>query len=135
MALSEAKTFSTITAATVPLLEVVGLSVDAYRREGPLRLVDDVTFSVPAGKTVGLVGESGSGKSVTAMSIISLLAPSLQISEGRVVFDGRDLRSLSEKELRRVRGKDIGVVFQDPQNSLNPAFTLENQMVETIRQH
>jgi peptide/nickel transport system ATP-binding protein len=135
MPLSPATSFSSTTTATSPMLDVVGLSVDAYRREGSLRLVDDVTFSVPTGQTVGLVGESGSGKSVTAMSIIRLLAPSLRISSGHVVFDGRDLQSLSEKEIRAVRGKDIGVVFQDPQNSLNPAFTLENQMVETIRAH
>ncbi|HUP73013.1 MAG TPA: ABC transporter ATP-binding protein [Acidimicrobiales bacterium] len=135
MSLSTAKTSSSLTTATTPILDVVGLSVDVHRREDAVRIVDDVSFSVPAGHTVGLVGESGSGKSVTAMSIIRLLAPSLQISEGRVVFDGRDLRSLSPKEMRAVRGKDIGVVFQDPQNSLNPAFTLENQMVETIRAH
>ena len=117
------------------LLEVAGLSIDVRRGEGALRLVSDVSFSIDAGKTLGIVGESGSGKSVTAMSLLRLLPSALGISTGTVRFDGRDLSTLTEPQLRQVRGKDIGVVFQDPQNSLNPAFTIGNQMVETLRAH
>ena len=118
-----------------PLLEVFGLGVEVQRRGDPLTLVEDIGFTIPTGQTLGLLGESGSGKSVTAMSIIRLLPPNLRISSGSIMFDGRDLTELEERELRSVRGKEIGVVFQDPQNSLNPAFTIENQMVETIRAH
>ncbi len=118
-----------------PLLEVSGLSIDVQRSGSPLRLVSDVSFRIDAGRTLGIVGESGSGKSVTAMSLMRLLPSALRISTGTVSFDGQDLAHLSEPQLRRVRGNDIGVVFQDPQNSLNPAFTIGNQMVETIRAH
>ena len=119
-----------------PVLDVVGLSVDLRRRgEGPLRLVSDISLTLSAAETVGVVGESGSGKSVTAMSIIRLLPPVLHIAQGSVRFKGRELTSLSSKELREVRGKEVGVVFQDPQNSLDPSFTIESQMVETMRAH
>ena len=118
-----------------PVLDVVGLSVDLRRREGPLRLVSDISLSLSAAETLGVVGESGSGKSVTAVSIIRLLPPALHIAEGSVKFKGRELTSLSSKELRDVRGKEVGVVFQDPQNSLDPSFTIESQMVETMRTH
>jgi oligopeptide/dipeptide ABC transporter ATP-binding protein len=114
---------------------VVGLSVDLRRREETLRLVSDISLSLSAAETLGVVGESGSGKSVTAMSIIRLLPPALHIAEGSVRFKGRDLTSLSSKELRDVRGKEVGVVFQDPQNSLDPSFTIQSQMVETMRSH
>ncbi|MCU1395009.1 MAG: dipeptide transporter ATP-binding protein [Ilumatobacteraceae bacterium] len=122
-------------AAARPLLEVDGLSIDVQRSNGPLRLVGDVSFRLDAGRTLGIVGESGSGKSVTAMSLMRLLPNNLSIASGTVRFDGRDLATLSEPQLRKVRGNDIGVVFQDPQNSLNPAFTIGNQMVETLRAH
>ena len=122
-------------AAPSPLLEVVGLGIDVQRSSGPLRLVGDVSFRIDAGRTLGIVGESGSGKSVTAMSLMRLLPSQLRIATGTVMFDGQDLAHLSEPQLRRVRGNEIGVVFQDPQNSLNPAFTIGNQMVETIRAH
>ena len=117
------------------LLEVDNLSIDVRRGDGSLRLVSDVSFSLDAGETLGIVGESGSGKSVTAMSLIRLLPDALSIATGTVRFDGQDLSTLSEPRLRAVRGNDIGVVFQDPQNSLNPAFTIGNQMIETIRAH
>ena len=98
-------------------------------------MVSDISLTLSASETVGIVGESGSGKSVTAMSIIRLLPPTLHIAEGSVRFKGRELTSLSSKELREVRGKEVGVVFQDPQNSLDPSFTIESQMVETMRAH
>ena len=87
-----------------PVLDVVGLSVDLRRREETVRLVSDISLSLSAAETLGVVGESGSGKSVTAMSIIRLLPPALHIAEGSVRFKGRDLTSLSSKELRDVRG-------------------------------
>jgi len=118
-----------------PLLEVDNLSIDVRRGDSSLRLVSDVSFSLDAGETLGIVGESGSGKSVTAMSLIRLLPDALHIASGTVRFAGQDLSALSEPNLRAVRGNDIGVVFQDPQNSLNPAFTIGNQMIETIRAH
>ncbi|MCU1398370.1 MAG: hypothetical protein JWN62_1479 [Acidimicrobiales bacterium] len=117
------------------LLEVDGLSIDVARGAGSLRLVDGVSFRLDAGQTLGIVGESGSGKSVTAMSLMRLLPAQLRIAAGTVRFDGRDLSTLSEPALRKVRGNDIGVVFQDPQNSLNPAYSIGNQMVETLRAH
>ena len=118
-----------------PVLDVVGLGVELRRGGSPLRLVNDVSLSLQAGETLGVVGESGSGKSVTAMSIIRLVPAALQIAAGSVQFKGRDLTSLPARELREIRGKEIGVVFQDPQNSLDPSFTIESQMVETIRTH
>ena len=124
-----------VAASGSPLLEVDGLGIEVARGAGSLRLVDGVSFRLDAGRTLGIVGESGSGKSVTAMSLMRLLPAQLRIASGTVRFDGSDLSTLSEPALRKVRGKDIGVVFQDPQNSLNPAFTIGNQMVETIRAH
>jgi peptide/nickel transport system ATP-binding protein len=121
--------------AEAPLLRVDGLTVEARRPDGSVRLVEDISFGLARGQTLGLVGESGSGKTVTAMSIIRLLPPALRIAAGRVEFDGRDVAPMSEPQLRALRGKDIGVVFQDPQNSFNPAYTIGNQMVEAIRAH
>src|SRR5207249_4539711 len=107
----------TAPAADAPLLRVSGVSVDAGRAEGPVRLVDDISFELARGWTLGLVGESGSGKTVTAMSIIRLLPPALRVAAGRIEFDGRDVVAMAEPQLRALRGDDIGVVFQDPQNS------------------
>src|SRR3954451_17576512 len=110
------------------LLEVEHLTTRFHTRAGVVKAVEDVSFSLAAGETLGIVGESGSGKSVTAMSLIRLLPDALSIASGTVRFDGHDLSTLSEQRLRAVRGSEIGVVFQDPQNSLNPAFTIGNQM-------
>jgi peptide/nickel transport system ATP-binding protein len=118
-----------------PLLRVSGVSVDAGRADGAVRLIDDISFELARGRTLGLVGESGSGKTVTAMSIIRLLPPALRVAAGRIEFDGRDVATMAEPQLRALRGDDIGVVFQDPQNSFNPAYTVGNQMVEAIRAH
>lgn len=103
---------------------------------GMLRAVDQVSFSVPAGKTVGIVGESGCGKSVTAMSIVRLLPqPAGRILGGHVLFKGRDLVRASEKELRDIRGKDIGVIFQEPMSALNPVHRIGRQVSEVFRLH
>ncbi len=103
---------------------------------GMLRAVDQVSFVVPEGKTVGIVGESGCGKSVTAMSIVRLLPqPSGKILGGKVVFKGRDLVHAGDEEIRRVRGGDIGVIFQEPMAALNPVHRVGRQVAEVFRLH
>jgi oligopeptide/dipeptide ABC transporter ATP-binding protein len=119
-----------------PLLEVRDLRTHFFTREGVVRAVDGVSLSVDIGRTLGLVGESGCGKSVTALSILGLIPkPPARIVGGEVLFRGRDLTTLSERELEDVRGKRIAMVFQDPMTSLNPTLTIETQLVETIRRH
>jgi peptide/nickel transport system ATP-binding protein len=100
-----------------------------------LPAVIDVSFHVAAGETLCLVGESGSGKSVTALSIMRLVQPPGRIAEGRIVFDGRDLRTLGDREMQRVRGAQIGLIFQEPMTALNPVFTIGNQIEETLLVH
>ncbi|TXL77101.1 ABC transporter ATP-binding protein [Vineibacter terrae] len=121
---------------TAPLLEVDGLKTHFRLPHGELRAVDGVSFTLQAGRTLGVVGESGSGKSVLARSIIGLL-PMAQAVEagGRVVFDGRDLRQLPESAMRQVRGRQIAMIFQDPLTSLNPVMTVGRQIVQVLRQH
>ena len=94
--------------------------------------VDDVSFSIRRGETLGLVGESGSGKSVTALSIIRLVLPPGRIAGGRIELDGRNLLDLDEREMRRVRGRRIGFVFQEPMVALNPVYTIGYQIAETL---
>ncbi len=101
----------------------------------PAAAVSDVSFHVAAGETLGLVGESGSGKSVTAMSILRLVQPPGRIAAGRIVFKGRDLLTLGEREMQAVRGAGIGLVFQEPMTALNPVFTIGNQIEETLAVH
>ncbi len=119
-----------------PLLEIKNLSVEFKTEEGLVKAVNDVSFSIPKGKTVGLVGESGSGKSVTSLCTMGLLAsPPGRITGGKILFEGRDLLKLSEKEMRKVRGNKISMIFQEPMTSLNPVFTVGYQIVEAIRLH
>ncbi|HKY24387.1 MAG TPA: ABC transporter ATP-binding protein, partial [Gaiella sp.] len=119
-----------------PLLEVRDLRTHFFTREGVVRAVDGVSFSVARGRTLGIVGESGCGKSVTALSIMGLIpVPPARIVGGEVLFEGRDLTKLSERELSDVRGDEISMVFQDPMTSLNPTLTIETQLVETIKRH
>jgi oligopeptide/dipeptide ABC transporter ATP-binding protein len=119
-----------------PLLDVRDLQTHFFTRDGVVRAVDGVSFSVGRGQTLGLVGESGCGKSVTALSIMGLIPqPPARIVGGKVVFDGRDLTTLSERELEDVRGKRIAMIFQDPMTSLNPTLTIGTQLVETVRRH
>ncbi|MCL6548091.1 MAG: ABC transporter ATP-binding protein [Alicyclobacillus sp.] len=101
----------------------------------PLRAVDDVSFEVRKGETVGLVGESGCGKSVTALSILRLLGPAGRLFEGEIWFDGRNLAALNEREMRKIRGADIGMVFQEPMASLNPVRTIGEHIAEPLRIH
>jgi oligopeptide/dipeptide ABC transporter ATP-binding protein len=118
-----------------PLLSVEDLEVTFATDDGPLRAVAGASFSVDQGETLGIVGESGSGKSVANLTILGLTrAPNTTVS-GRVLFDGRDLASLPSEELRRVRGDDIGMIFQDPLTSLHPFYKVGKQMVEAIQVH
>ncbi len=118
------------------LLEVRGLSTWFHMESGIARSVDDVSFHVDKGEMLGLVGESGCGKSVTALSILRLVAsPPGKIEQGSILFKGRDLLSLSEQEMRRVRGNDIAMIFQEPMTSLNPVFTIGSQIIEAVRLH
>jgi ABC-type dipeptide/oligopeptide/nickel transport system ATPase component len=115
-----------------PLLDVQHLSVTFG---GPTPAVDDVSFSIARGETLGLVGESGSGKSVTAFSILRLLQSPGRITAGRVVFDGRDLLALAEDEMREVRGAGISLIFQEPMTALNPVMRVGDQIAEALLVH
>jgi oligopeptide/dipeptide ABC transporter ATP-binding protein len=118
------------------LLEVTDLRTHFFTREGTVRAVDGVSFSVEKGKTLGIVGESGCGKSVTALSIMGLIPkPPAEIVSGSVMYEGRDLTKLSERQLEDVRGREIAMIFQDPMTSLNPTLTIGTQITETIRRH
>src|SRR2546421_11620800 len=102
------------------LLEVKNLGTHFQTREGLVRAVDGVTFYLDRGELLGLVGESGCGKSITALSVMRLVAPPGRIVNGEIFFEGRDLLKLSNREIRAVRGDDIAMIFQDPMTSLNP---------------
>ncbi len=122
--------------AAGPLLEVAGLSVSFATEAGRVPVVEDVSFAVAPGQSVGLVGESGCGKSVTAMSIMRLLpSPPSHVDGGRVLFQGRDLLALTAGAMRAVRGDRIGMIFQEPMTSLNPTFTIGFQVAEMFRIH
>src|ERR1051326_4581920 len=122
-----------------PLLEVGGLQTRFYTRAGVVRAVDDVSFEVHAGETLGIVGESGCGKSVTALSLMRLVPPPGRIVSGRVLLHEeartRDLLSLSEREVRDIRGNVISMIFQDPMTSLNPVLTIGYQIAEPLIVH
>ncbi len=117
------------------LLEVTGLRTEIVTRDGVVRPVDGVTFSVRAGQTVGLVGESGSGKTMTGMSIMRLLPPGGSITGGSIRFDGVELTGLGAADMRRLRGNDIALISQDPMSSLNPTRTIGSQLREAYRIH
>ena len=118
------------------LLEVEGLSVHFETARGVVRAVEDLSFAVERGQTVALVGESGSGKSTAALSLLRLLpAGASKIAAGRVRLDGRDLLALPPRELRHVRGAQVGMIFQDPMMALNPVYTIGRQIAETLRLH
>jgi oligopeptide/dipeptide ABC transporter ATP-binding protein len=120
----------------VALLEVDNLQTHFFTREGVVRAVDGVSFTVEPGKTLGIVGESGCGKSVTALSIMSLLPqPPAKIVGGSVRFEGFDLAKLSERDLEDVRGHEIAMIFQDPMTSLNPTLKIGTQIAETMERH
>lgn len=118
------------------LLEVKDLKIHFRTREGYVHAVDGVNFYLDEGEALGIVGESGSGKSVTSMSILRLLPmPPAEIKDGSIVFRDKDLIDASEDEMRKIRGGDIAMIFQDPMTSLNPVLTIERQLVEPIQLH
>ena len=117
------------------LLEVKNLHTYFKTKKGIVKAVNDVTYSLDEGKTLGIVGESGSGKSVSAMSIIKLLDGNGWIDSGSVTFNGRDILSCTEKDMYHIRGNEISVIFQEPMTSLNPVFTVERQIGEVLRIH
>src|SRR5499427_6106122 len=117
------------------LLEIKDLRTYFQTRAGLVRAVDGVSFYLERGELLGLVGESGCGKSITALSVMRLVAPPGKIAGGEILFDGRDLLKLSNAEMRAVRGNDIAMIFQDPMTSLNPVFTVGEQIAEALRLH
>jgi peptide/nickel transport system ATP-binding protein len=121
--------------STAPLLEVKDLVVEFPTRRGTLRALDRVSFDIAPGEILGVVGESGAGKSLTGAAIIGLLEPPGRIAGGEIRLHGQRIDGLPAEAMRRIRGKRIGAVFQDPLTSLNPLFTVGQQLVETIRAH
>lgn len=117
------------------LIEVKNLHTYFTTKRGLVKAVNGISFSVEAGRTLGIVGESGSGKSQTAMSILQLFESNQKIHEGEIIFDGQVLSSMSEEDLRKIRGNDISMIFQEPMTSLNPVFTVEKQISEVLMLH
>ena len=118
-----------------PLLRVEHLRIEVPTRRGILVAVDDISLEIAPGEVLGVVGESGAGKSLTGAAIIGLLEPPLRIAGGEIHFAGRRIDNLPYEAMRRIRGKEIGAIFQDPLTSLNPLYTIGRQLVETIRTH
>jgi peptide/nickel transport system ATP-binding protein len=121
--------------ASAPLLAVEHLRVEFPTRRGTLTAVDDISFDIAPGEVLGVVGESGAGKSVTGAAIFGLIDPPGRIAGGQVHLEGRRIDDLAPEAMRRIRGKKIGAVFQDPLTSLNPLYTIGRQLVETITTH
>jgi peptide/nickel transport system ATP-binding protein len=126
---------STDSSPTTPVLKILGLRTKIRQGDSTIHAVDGVSLSISSGETLGLVGESGSGKSMTAMSIMRLLPPRGSIVGGSIRLNGRDITGLSEKEMRRVRGNEVAMIFQDPLTSLNPTMTIGDQIVEAVLLH
>src|SRR6476469_1505118 len=119
-----------------PLLHFDQLNIGFDTDRGPIRPVRDVSLSIFPGQTVALVGESGCGKSVTAMSVLRLIpSPPGKVLGGQVLFEGRELLALPEREMRAYRGKDIAMIFQEPMTSLNPVYSVGDQIVEAVTLH
>jgi peptide/nickel transport system ATP-binding protein len=118
-----------------PLLEVRNLRVEFPTRRGTLLAVDDVSFDIAPGEVLGVVGESGAGKSLTGNAIIGLLEPPGRIAAGEIRLEGRRIDNLAYEEMRRIRGAQIGAIFQDPLTSLNPLYSVGRQLIETIQTH
>ncbi len=119
----------------MPLLEVKNLRTTFRTEDGPVTAVNGLSFSLEPGETLGIVGESGSGKSVSALSIMRLLAKNAAVTADRMTFEGESLPDLSEAEMRKIRGHKIAMIFQDPMTSLNPVLTIGEQIAEAVRLH
>ena len=119
----------------MPLLQVKNLIVEFPHRRGTLRALDDISFDIAAGEILGVVGESGAGKSLTGAAIIGLLEPPGRIAGGEILLEGQRIDNLPHEQMRHIRGKRIGAIFQDPLTSLNPLYSVGRQLVETIRTH
>jgi oligopeptide/dipeptide ABC transporter ATP-binding protein len=117
------------------LLEVRDLEVTMYTPRGPARVIDGLSLTVDRGETLGIVGESGCGKSITALALLSMIPPPGEITGGTIRFAGQDLRSLRPREMAKLRGRDLAIVFQDPMTSLNPVLTVGTQICETLQHH
>ena len=120
---------------SAPLLEVRNLVVEFPNRRGILRALDDISFSIQPGEILGVVGESGAGKSLTGAAIIGLLEPPGRVASGQILLEGQRIDNLDHAQMRHIRGKRIGAIFQDPLTSLNPLYTVGRQIEETIRAH
>ena len=118
-----------------PLLEVKNLHIEFPTRRGVLKAVEDVSFSIAPGEVLGVVGESGAGKSLTGAAIIGLLEPPGRIAGGQILLDGKRIDNLPYEQMRKIRGRQIGAIFQDPLTSLNPLYTVGRQLIETITTH
>ena len=119
-----------------PLLEVRDLKVQFRQRRGRLTAVDEVSFSIHEKETLGIVGETGCGKSITALSILGLVpSPPGEIVGGQILFEGEDLLKKSEREMEKIRGREISMIFQEPMTSLNPSYTIGEQIAECYRIH
>ena len=123
------------TAMTPPLLEVKNLRVEFPTRRGTLLALDDISFDIAPGEILGVVGESGAGKSLTGAAIIGLLEPPGRIASGEILLAGQRIDSLPYEQMRAIRGRKIGAIFQDPLTSLNPLYTIGRQLTETILTH
>src|SRR6187399_1949217 len=118
-----------------PLLEVRHLRVEFPTRRGTLLALDGISFAIAPGEVLGVVGESGAGKSLTGAAIIGLLEPPGRIAGGEILLEGERIDNLPQEQMRKIRGRRIGAIFQDPLTSLNPLYTVGRQIIETIRTH
>jgi oligopeptide transport system ATP-binding protein len=117
------------------ILQVKNLHTSFFTDSGEVKAVNGISFNLEKGKTLGIVGESGSGKSVTAYSIMQILAETGRITEGEIIFRGEDITKYTSKQMQSFRGKRCSIIFQDPMTSLNPVFTIGNQLIEAILLH
>ncbi len=117
------------------LLDVENLTVEFPTRRGVLRALDGISFAIEPGEVLGVVGESGAGKSLTGAAIIGLLEPPGRIAGGRILLDGKRIDNLTREQMRPLRGKQIGAIFQDPLTTLNPLYSVGRQLVETMQTH